>query len=109
MVLVIVEDADPAPAQSTSCEAINSVGFAAPAKPAPKKKSSGVVQTAPAITSKPGRKSPVTAEQRLHYVEVAAYYLAERRGPDGSDPAVDWAAAEAEIDRLLADGSDVSD
>ena len=45
----------------------------------------------------------MTPEQRLHYVEVAAYYIAERRGFDGGDPAEDWAAAEAEIDRLLAD------
>jgi hypothetical protein len=75
----------------------------AAAKPEMKKKSFVDVKTEPAKTVKPSRKSPVTPEQRLHYVEVAAYYIAERRGFDGGHPAEDWAAAEAEIDRLLAD------
>lgn len=47
---------------------------------------------------------PVSAEQRFHYVEVAAYYIAQERGFAAGDPAADWAAAEAEIDRLLAEG-----
>ena len=72
-------------------------------KPALNKKSSVDVKSKPAKTVKHSRQSQVTPEQRLHYVEVAAYYIAERRGLDGGDPAEDWAAAEAEIDRLLAD------
>lgn len=48
--------------------------------------------------------SPITAEQRRHYIEVAAYYIAERRGFRGGNPAEDWAMAEREIDRLLAEG-----
>lgn len=43
-------------------------------------------------------------EQRRHYVEVAAYYIAERRGFVGGSHAEDWIAAEAEIDRLLKEG-----
>jgi hypothetical protein len=34
---------------------------------------------------------------------VAAYFIAERRGFQGGDETSDWLAAEAEIDRLLAD------
>lgn len=47
---------------------------------------------------------PVTPEQRYHYVEVAAYYLAERRSFDGGYAHEDWAQAELEIDQLLAEG-----
>lgn len=47
---------------------------------------------------------PVTPEQRHHYVEVAAYYIAERRGFDAGCHDEDWAQAELEIDRLLAEG-----
>jgi hypothetical protein len=51
-----------------------------------------------------GMRHPVTPEQRYHYVEVAAYYLAERRSFDGGYAHEDWAQAELEIDRLLAEG-----
>ena len=43
-------------------------------------------------------------EQRRFYVEVAAYYIAERRGFHGGSELDDWAQAEAEIDRLLREG-----
>ena len=51
-------------------------------------------------------KKPATvgAEQRRNYVEVAAYHIAERRGFAPGDPLADWIQAEAEIDRLIADG-----
>lgn len=67
------------------------------AKPAAKKK-----VDKPMATGRPGH--PVGAEQRRNYIEVAAYYIAERRGFNGGDALEDWAAAEAEIDRLLAEG-----
>lgn len=47
---------------------------------------------------------PVTPEQRRHYVEVAAYYIAERRGFDAGCHEENWAQAELEIDHLLAEG-----
>jgi hypothetical protein len=47
--------------------------------------------------------SALTNEQRRYYVEVAAYYIAERRGFCGSQ-LEDWVQAEAEIDRLLREG-----
>lgn len=46
----------------------------------------------------------VSPEQRRNYVEIAAYYIAERRGFAPGDPLQDWIEAEAEIDRLLAGG-----
>lgn len=56
-------------------------------------------------TSKPSVARPaVTPEQRYHYVEVAAYYIAERRGFEAGSAEEDWAQAELEIDRLLAEG-----
>jgi len=38
------------------------------------------------------------------YVEVAAYYIAERRGFQGGSELEDWVQAEAKIDRLLREG-----
>lgn len=46
----------------------------------------------------------LTPEQRRLYVEVAAYYIAERRGFQGGSQMDDWVQAEAEIDRLLREG-----
>jgi Protein of unknown function (DUF2934) len=46
----------------------------------------------------------LTVEQRNHYVSVAAFYIAERRGFTLGNPADDWMAAEAEVDRLIASG-----
>lgn len=47
---------------------------------------------------------PVMPEQRHHYIKVAAYYIAERRGFEAGCHDDDWAQAELEIDRLLAEG-----
>jgi hypothetical protein len=44
----------------------------------------------------------LAAEQKRRLIEVAAYYIAERRGFAGGDAATDWLAAEAEIDTLMA-------
>ena len=72
---------------------------------APKEKPSVEKKAAVKATSK--KKSTVatvTPEQRSNYVEIAAYYIAERRSFTPGDPLADWAEAEAEIDRLLATG-----
>ena len=50
------------------------------------------------------RDSTVTDEQRARYVEVAAFYIAERRGFTEGNPTDDWLAAEAEVDRLIGTG-----
>jgi hypothetical protein len=73
----------------------------APAKPAAKAaarpKASVKPKAAPKAVS-------LSLEQRNHYVQVAAFYIAERRGFAAGDPAADWAAAEEEVDRLIASG-----
>jgi len=43
-------------------------------------------------------------EQRRQYIEVAAYHRAEKRGFDCTCDQENWLAAEAEIERLLAEG-----
>ena len=47
---------------------------------------------------------PLAQDQRRHYVEVAAYYIAERRGFTAGNALEDWAQAEAEVDLMLAEG-----
>jgi hypothetical protein len=63
-----------------------------PAKKAPAKKAA---KAAPRV---------VTPEQRANYIEVAAFYIAERRGFAPGNPDEDWLQAAAEIDRLIAAG-----
>jgi hypothetical protein len=46
----------------------------------------------------------VTEEQRQHYIEVAAYNIAESKGFIPGCDLENWLAAEAEIDRLLTEG-----
>lgn len=72
---------------------------ARPAEVAAKKKSPKPITREPV-----SRKSEVGLEQRRHYVEVAAYFVAERHGFTPGREYEDWVAAEAEIDRLLAEG-----
>jgi hypothetical protein len=75
---------------------------AARSKPAPK---SVPQKTAVKPVRPPAKKSAgISMEQRKHYIEMAAYYIAERRGFAPGNPLEDWMQAEAEIDRLLAEG-----
>jgi hypothetical protein len=84
---------------------------AAKAAKAPAPKAAKPAAAKPATAKKaeaakaPKRTKPaVPAEQRRNYVEVAAYFIAERHGFTPGRELADWAAAEAEIDRLLAEG-----
>lgn len=80
-------------APATSRRAVNK---AAPAKPVTRKKSA---------TARPARPAAVPAlspEQRQELIAKTAYYLAEKRGFEGGDPAVDWFEAEAQVDAILA-------
>lgn len=70
-------------------------------KPAVKKAVAAKPAAAKSGKAKAGAISP---EQRRCYVEVAAYYIAERRGFNGGSELDDWVQAEAEIDRLLKEG-----
>lgn len=63
-----------------------------------------VSKPAAAKSSKAAQKHTVSAEQRNNYVEIAAFYIAERRGFAPGDLVADWLAAEAEIDQLIASG-----
>ena len=58
---------------------------------------------APAKTTAVAQKKPNGLE-RQQCVEVAAYYIAERRGFALGDPVQDWLDAEAEVERLLKEG-----
>ncbi len=51
-----------------------------------------------------GLPHPVTPEQCHRLCRGCAYYIAERRGGDTGCRDEDWAQAELEIDRLLAEG-----
>lgn len=78
------------------------------ATPATRAKTSAAIKEEVAVkpSRKPARSRPATipVEQRRHYVEVAAYYIAERRGFDGSSELEDWLQAEIEVDQMLASG-----
>ena len=80
-------------------------------KTAPKAAAKPVTQPVAKPATKPAtaRKAAAVAKrldpaQRANYVEVAAFYIAERRGFAAANPMDDWLAAEAEIDRLIASG-----
>jgi len=92
--------AKPAPkaAPKTAPKTATKAGPKTAPKAAPK------VKTAKAVAPRSGKAAGVPAEQRRNYIEMAAYYIAERRGFAPGNPLEDWVQAEAEIDRLLAAG-----
>jgi hypothetical protein len=75
-------------------------GIPATKVPAVKK----VATAKPRVSKAASPKITVSQEQRARYVEVAAFYIAERRGFAAGNPTDDWLAAEAEVDRLIASG-----
>jgi len=48
--------------------------------------------------------SKLSDDQRQHYIEVAAYHMAESGGFNSGSDIENWLAAEVEIDQLLAEG-----
>ena len=52
------------------------------------------------------KKAPanISAEERHHLIEVAAYYIAERRSFMGGSDYEDWVQAEKEVDLMIASG-----
>ncbi|MDP1635355.1 MAG: DUF2934 domain-containing protein [Gallionellaceae bacterium] len=74
----------------------------AKAKAAPKPATKAV--NAKPVSARAKKPVAVPLEKRKHYIEMAAYYIAERRGFAPGDLLDDWVKAEAEIDRLLAEG-----
>lgn len=75
----------------------------APAQPETKAKPKASIAQ-PKTVAAAKAKAVLSAEQRNNYVEVAAFYIAERRGFVPGNPAEDWCAAEQEVDRLIATG-----
>jgi len=77
---------------------------------APAKKAATTKAVAPAkkvaapVAGQPNAIPILTPDQRRYYVEVAAYYIAERRGFHGGSEMDDWVEAEAVIDRLVREG-----
>jgi len=94
-----------APAKATTAK---KAATAKPPAAKPAARQTAAAGKKPAATAKktPARSAVahVTPEQRRYYVEVAAYYIAERRGFHGGNELDDWVQAEQEIDRLLRDG-----
>ena len=91
---------------ATKSAAVQKPATVAPAKAKPATKVASESPKKPAVRKKfvAPLIPALSAAQRAHYVEVAAFYIAERRGFAGANPADDWIAAEAEIDRLVATG-----
>lgn len=68
------------------------------------KKAPAAKTAKPVTAKKPAAPKKLAAEKRRYYVEVAAFYIAERRGFHGGSQLEDWVQAEAEINRLLQEG-----
>jgi hypothetical protein len=78
---------------------------AAAATPSAKPKAAAKkVATAKARAKGPVEGPPVDQAQRANYIEVAAYYIAQRRGFTPGDPEQDYLDAAAEVDQLIAAG-----
>ncbi len=82
-------------------------------KSAADEKSAGTVKPAKKRAAAPRKRArppePVAScalgpEERHHLIEVAAYYVAERRGFHGASSHEDWLQAESEIDAMIAAG-----
>ena len=97
-----VTKSSPAPAVS-SLSSLASVPTAQLAAPSPLVSADSAPEL-PVTAAFASQKTSISAAHRHHYVEVAAYYIAERRGFTPGNPVEDWRAAEAEIDRLMASG-----
>lgn len=88
-----------APAKPKAAPKSTAAAAAAKPKPAP------AAKTKPKAAPRPRKAAAkIDPDLRRHYVEVAAYYIAERRGfLDGCETS-DWCQAEIEIDRMLTEG-----
>ncbi|MCK9380057.1 MAG: DUF2934 domain-containing protein [Sulfuritalea sp.] len=103
----------PAPAATVAAakvKAVTKTKSTAKAKPAvntqvaQKGKAAPKAAAGKAVPSRRKQPAGVPLEQRRNYIEMAAYYIAERRGFAPGNLLDDWVQAEAEIDRLLAEG-----
>ena len=81
---------------------MNSTRKTSGAKPAGGKSAAPKTTRAKAAPPAPGV-SP-TPEERWKMISDAAYYIAEKRGFVGGDPAQDWCEAERQIEERLKKG-----
>ena len=99
------------PAKAAAKTAAPKKAVAAANKSAPEKVSAAAAvekKAAAPKTSKArkatGKPTVVAPEQRRQLVQVAAYFIAERRGFESGREIEDWFEAEAEVERMLAEG-----
>lgn len=85
---------------SKSSKSSPAAAKAAPA-PAPKAAAAPALKAAP-VAAKAAAKPAVDAAERQRMIGEAAYYLAEKRGFAHGHHDADWAAAEKQIDAMLA-------
>lgn len=89
-----------APAKKVVAVKAPAAAPAAAAKKSPAKKAASAKASVAPVATRPA----VTPEQRHNYIEVAAFYVAQRRGFAPGNPLDDWAMAEQEVDHLIASG-----
>ncbi len=89
-----------APAVATNKTDVRASESTGKSKPAA---ATGKIAARPASNSVPASQARGTGngENRQEMIAIAAYYRAERRSFDGSDPMLDWLEAEAEIDAAV--------
>lgn len=89
-----------APVTAPAIEAAPKTAPSAARKKAPAKKAA-----VSKVGGNPSAVRPeVSPEQRQNYIEVAAFYVAQRRGFAPGNPLDDWATAEIEVDQLIVSG-----
>ena len=103
----------PASKNAPPAKPAKAVKTKAPAKTATATKPRTLAKAEPPAKAKPAAvprsrrtapKGGVPPDQRRHYVEVAAYFIAEQRGFLGGCEIEDWVLAESEIERMLKEG-----
>lgn len=83
-------------AGSSPAKAAEAAKPEADAKPARKPAVRKAAQTAPVVQ--------IPEEERQRLIEVAAYYIAERRGFVGGSHEADWLEAEQQVNAMIAEG-----
>lgn len=92
-----------APKKAAATKAAPGKVAATPApKPVAEKKVAA--KAAPRSKKPSGKPTIVAPEQRRQLVQVAAYFIAERRGFGSGREVEDWLEAEAEVERMLTEG-----
>ncbi len=89
-----------APVPAAAPKATRKAATTPAVKKSPAKKAAPAKSGTASAAARPG----VTLEQRHNYIEVAAFYVAQRRGFAPGNPKEDWAIAEVEVDQLILSG-----